>query len=56
VGHDDFRHLRQQNRDAVAARDAAGAERIGEPVGARFEPAEADLLLRAVGACQRNFR
>ena len=45
VGDDDFRHLRQENRDAVAARDAVGRERVGKPVRALLEPAVADLTL-----------
>ena len=39
-----FRCLRQQHRDAVAARDAVRCERVGEPVRFLAQPAERDVL------------
>ncbi len=45
-----LRRLRQQHRDAVAARDAFLAQRVCEPVGGLAQPAERDLFGLAVGA------
>ena len=49
MGGGDFRRLRQQDRDAVAARDAVRGKHVGEPVGGVLQPAEADLVGAAVG-------
>src|SRR5215470_1500080 len=45
----DLRSLRQQDGDAIAAPDAVGGERVGEPVRGLAQPAEADLVASAVG-------
>ena len=45
----DFRHLRQHDGDAVAARDAMRAQHIGEPVGGVAQGAVADRVLPPVG-------
>ena len=45
-----LRRLRQQHRDAVAARDAVRGERVGEPVRGLAQPAERDLFGPAVRA------
>ena len=45
-----LRRLRQQHRDAIAARNAVRRQRVGEPVGLLAQPAEADLFGPAVGA------
>ena len=42
----DLRRLRQQDRDAVAARDAVRGQRVGEPVRGLAQPAVADVLAR----------
>ena len=48
MGGGDFRRLRQQDRDAVAARDAMRAQHIGEPVGGLAQPAIGDGVLAPV--------
>jgi hypothetical protein len=50
----DLRSLRQQDGDAVAARDAVGGERVGEAIGRVAQPAEADLVVPAVGMDVEN--
>ena len=45
-----LRRLRQQHRDAIAARHAVRRKRVGEPVRHLAQPAEADVLGLAVGA------
>ncbi len=45
-----FRCLRQQHRDAIAARDPVGDKRIGEAVRGFAQPTEGDRLVRAVRA------
>ena len=49
MGGHDFRRLRQQDGDAVAARDAMRAQHIGEPVGGLAQDAEADGVFASIG-------
>src|SRR5262249_58977341 len=48
------RPLRQEHRDAIAAPDAAGSERVGEAVRGLAQRAVAHLFHRAVGAKVEN--
>ena len=50
VDRRDLRRLRQQDRDAVAARNAVGGEHIGEPVRGLAQRAIGHLVDAAVGA------
>ena len=44
----DFRHLRQENCDAVAAFHALRAQHIGEAIGGVLQPAEGDVVVTAI--------
>ena len=48
VDRGDLGRLRQQDRDAVAGRDAVRRKRVGEPVRGVAQPAVADIARRAV--------
>ena len=50
----DFRRLRHEDGDAVAARDAVGGQHIGEPIGGLAQVSEADLVVPAVGPHMQN--
>ena len=45
----DLRHLRQENRNAVAALDALRAQHIRQAVGRLLQPAEGDVVVAAIG-------
>src|SRR5712675_1661943 len=48
VDRGDFGRLRQQDGDAVAARDAVGAQRMGEPVRGLAQPAIGQVITAPV--------
>jgi hypothetical protein len=50
MGGGDGGRLRQQDRDPIAAADAAGRQHIGEPIRGIAQPAIADLVDVAVRA------
>src|SRR5215831_18803572 len=54
VAHRDRGSLRQQQRDAIPAPDAAGGERVGEAVRGLAQRAVAHLFHRALGAQVEN--
>ena len=49
MGDHDFRHLRQQDRHPVAARDPVRAQHIGQAIGLLLQPAERNVVVPPVG-------